>query len=205
MRVVVPARQLVQTRAGCPPSERRASSGGTRNRPGTRRAPSSSCRVSCHQHALVAGRAPPATLPSARAASRAPRRRSSPAACCRVRVICSLISKLELQLQLLEGGLDLVRRAARLVDVDDPLLEVDAGLDRAEHLVARAEHALEELELLGQQLEDALVGRVLPVQEVDARPRRASARSGGSGRSAARCAAGSRAGRSSRPASRTGG
>ena len=39
--------------------------------------------------------------------------------------------------------------------------------DGAEHLVAGAEHALEELELLGEQLEDALVGLVLPVEEVD--------------------------------------
>ena len=73
----------------------------------------------------------------------------------------------QFELELVEGGLDLVGLAAALVDGGDALLEVDAGLDRAEHLVAGAEDALEELELLGQQLEDALVGRVLAVEEVD--------------------------------------
>ena len=55
----------------------------------------------------------------------------------------------------------------RLVDGGDALLEVHAGLDGAQHFVAGAEDALEELELLGQQLEDALVGGVLAVEEVD--------------------------------------
>ncbi len=76
----------------------------------------------------------------------------------RVWLIASLISKAELELELVEGACDLVGRAAALVDVGDALLEVDAGLDRAEHLVAGAEDALEELELLGEQLVDALVG-----------------------------------------------
>ena len=37
----------------------------------------------------------------------------------------------------------------------------------AQHLVACAEHAAEQLELLGEQLVDALVGSVLLVEEVD--------------------------------------
>ena len=84
-----------------------------------------------------------------------------------MRVIDSLISQAQLELELVEGGLDLLGLAAVLVDGGDALLEIHAGLDGAEHLVAGAEDALEELELLGQQLEDALVGRVLAVEEVD--------------------------------------
>ena len=38
--------------------------------------------------------------------------------------------------------------------------------DGAEHLVAGAEHALEQAELLGEELEDALVGGVALVREV---------------------------------------
>ncbi len=82
-------------------------------------------------------------------------------------VIASLISQAEFELELVEGSLDFVRLAAVLVDVGDALLEVHAGLDRAQHFVAGAEDAFEELELLGQQLEDALVGGVLAVEEVD--------------------------------------
>ena len=58
-------------------------------------------------------------------------------------------------------------RAALLVDGGDALLEVDARLDGAEHLVAGAEHAVEEPELLVEELVDALVGGVLLVEEVD--------------------------------------
>ena len=41
------------------------------------------------------------------------------------------------------------------------------GFDGPQHLVARPEYALEQLELLGEQLEHALVGLVLLIQEVD--------------------------------------
>ena len=72
----------------------------------------------------------------------------------------------QFELELVEGGLDFLGLAAALVDGGDALLEVHAGFDGAQHLVAGAEDALEELELLGQQLEDALVGLVLAVEEV---------------------------------------
>ncbi len=62
--------------------------------------------------------------------------------------------------ELVELELDLLRRAALLVDGRDALLEVHAGLDRAQHLVARAEDAVEQPELLVEQLVDALVGGV---------------------------------------------
>ena len=73
----------------------------------------------------------------------------------------------QFQLQLVERRLDLLGRAAALVNGGDPLLEIDARLDGPQHFVAGPEDALEERELLGQQLEDALVGLVLPVEEID--------------------------------------
>ncbi len=72
----------------------------------------------------------------------------------------------ELALELVELALDLFGGAARLVDRRDAFLEVYAGLDRAEYLVAGAEHAVEEPELLVEELVDALVGGVGTVQEV---------------------------------------
>lgn len=72
----------------------------------------------------------------------------------------------QLELELVEGRLDLRGLATALVDLGDPLLEIDPGFERSEHLVAGPEDALEELELFGQQLEDSLVGLVLAVEEV---------------------------------------
>ncbi len=74
---------------------------------------------------------------------------------------------LQIGLQLVEGGRDLAGGAALLVDAGDAALDVHAGLQRAEHLVARAEDAGEEPELLVQQLEDAPVGLVAAVDEVE--------------------------------------
>ena len=48
----------------------------------------------------------------------------------------------------------------------DGLLEVEAVLDGAEHLVAGAEDALEQVELVRQQFEDACFGGVALVREV---------------------------------------
>ena len=79
----------------------------------------------------------------------------------------SAISVSSSLLELVELELDLLRRAALLVDRRDALLEVHAGFDGAQHLVAGAEHAVEEPELLVEQLVDALVGGVLLVEEVD--------------------------------------
>ena len=79
----------------------------------------------------------------------------------------SAISRLQLPLELVELELDLLRGAALLVDGGDALLEVHAGLDRAEHFVAGAEDAVEQPELLVEQLVDALVGGVVLVEEVD--------------------------------------
>ena len=72
-----------------------------------------------------------------------------------------------LRLQRAERGVDLLGRAALLVDGEDALLEVHAGLDGAQHLVRGAEDAVEEAELLAEQLEHAPVGLVALVQEVD--------------------------------------
>ena len=78
-----------------------------------------------------------------------------------------MISKSSSCCSCVEGRLDLLGLPALLVDRRDALLEVDAGLDGPEHFVAGPEHAVEQLELLGEELEDALIGRVLLVQEVD--------------------------------------
>src|SRR5450756_2048467 len=50
---------------------------------------------------------------------------------------------LEVELELVELELDLLGRAALLVDAGDALLKVDARFHRAEHFVAGAEHAVE--------------------------------------------------------------
>ena len=55
---------------------------------------------------------------------------------------------LHLGAQGLEALLDVLRRAAVLVDFRDALLEIDARTDRAEHLVGSAEDAFEKLEFL---------------------------------------------------------
>ena len=75
--------------------------------------------------------------------------------------------KTQFELELVECSLDFVRLAAALVDGGDALLEIHAGLDSAEHFVACAEHTFEELELLGQKLEDALIGGIVAVEEID--------------------------------------
>ena len=77
--------------------------------------------------------------------------------------ICSSISACRAA----EGGVDLLGRAALLVDGEDALLEIHAGLDGAQHLVGGTEDAAEEAELLAQQFEHAAVGLVALVQEVD--------------------------------------
>ena len=69
-------------------------------------------------------------------------------------------------------------------------------LDAAEHLVGRAEDAAEELEFLGEEFEDALVGGVGLIKEIDDDDVVRSGRSGDSDRCAARRAADSTAGRS---------
>ena len=55
-----------------------------------------------------------------------------------------------LSLQGAERGVDLLGRAALLVDGEDALLEVHAGLDGAQHFVGGPEDAVEEAELLAQ-------------------------------------------------------
>ncbi len=73
----------------------------------------------------------------------------------------------QFELQLIERRLDLLGRAAALVDGGDAFLEIDARLDGPQHFVAGPEDALEERELLGQQPEHALVGLVVPVEKID--------------------------------------
>jgi hypothetical protein len=74
----------------------------------------------------------------------------------------------ELGLQGVERGVDLVGGPAALVDLGDGALEVDAGGGgRAQHVVAGAEHPLEQLQLLREQLVDPDVSLVRGVEEVD--------------------------------------
>jgi hypothetical protein len=65
--------------------------------------------------------------------------------------------------QALELRLDLLGRAAILVDGDDALLELHTGFDGTEHFIACAKDAGEELEFLSQQLVDPLVGCIVLV------------------------------------------
>ena len=53
----------------------------------------------------------------------------------------------QLELELVEGGGDLIGFAAVLVDGGDALFEVDAGFDGAEHFIAGTEYAFEKLKL----------------------------------------------------------
>jgi hypothetical protein len=57
--------------------------------------------------------------------------------------------------------------AAGLVYLGDAAFEIDTGLHRPQHFITGAEDAIEQLELLGQQLIDAPVGVVVAIQEVD--------------------------------------
>ncbi len=73
----------------------------------------------------------------------------------------------QLELKLVKRRLDLLRRAAPLIDARDAFFEVDARFDRAENLVAGAEHAFEERELFRQKPEYPLIGLVVAIQEID--------------------------------------
>ena len=73
----------------------------------------------------------------------------------------------EFLLKLVKLELDLLRRAAFLVDGGDAFLEIHARFDGPEHFVAGPEHAAEEPELLVQQFVHPLVGGVALVEEVD--------------------------------------
>ena len=70
-------------------------------------------------------------------------------------------------MQLAERGLNLLGCAALLVDSEDALLEIHSGLDGPKYLVGGAEDSVEEAELLGEEFENAAVGIVALVQEVD--------------------------------------
>ena len=73
----------------------------------------------------------------------------------------------QLRLQRIEGGFDLLGLAAGVVDLEDAFLEVEAAFNAAQHFVAGAKHAREQVELLGEQFQHALVGLVAGVEEVD--------------------------------------
>ena len=73
---------------------------------------------------------------------------------------------LEVELELVELELDLLGRAALLVDAGDALLKVHARFHGAEHFVTGPEHAVEEAELLVEELVYAHVGGVLLVEEI---------------------------------------
>jgi len=73
----------------------------------------------------------------------------------------------EFELEFVEGILDLIRLATLAVDGGDEFFEIDAGADGTEDFVARSEDTLEEVEFLGEELVDALVGGVLFVEKVD--------------------------------------
>ena len=73
----------------------------------------------------------------------------------------------EVELELLEAGLDFLGLSAVLVDLGDTPLEIDTGADGTQHFVASPKHALEELELLRQQLVHPCIGLIAAVDEVD--------------------------------------
>ena len=54
-----------------------------------------------------------------------------------------------------------------LIDHADPVFKADAALDLTKNFVAGAENALEQVELLLQELVNALVGLVLLIEEVE--------------------------------------
>jgi len=60
-------------------------------------------------------------------------------------------------------------RPALLVDVEHSPLELRAGAQRAEHLVGASEQAVEEMELLIQQLEDAPVAALAVLRKLATR------------------------------------
>ena len=64
-------------------------------------------------------------------------------------------------------GLDLLRGSAFLIDCQDALLKINAGFDAAKHIVRRTKHAIEEAEFLAEQFEDASIGLVTLVKEVN--------------------------------------
>src|SRR6185503_12505594 len=74
---------------------------------------------------------------------------------------------LQVLLQFVELKLDLLGRPAFLIDAGNALFEVHAGLNGTQNLVTSSKHAVEELELLVEQLVDAPVGGILLVQKVD--------------------------------------
>jgi hypothetical protein len=72
----------------------------------------------------------------------------------------------QLTLQFVKRGRDLLRSPALLVDRGDPLLEINTGLDSSQDFVAGAKYSFEKLKLLVQELKNALIGRVVLVDEV---------------------------------------
>ncbi len=70
---------------------------------------------------------------------------------------------LHIILKSVELELDLLFRATRLVDFDDPLLKIDARFDRAQHFIACPEDAAEKLKLFVKQLIDSQVSGVFLV------------------------------------------
>ena len=60
--------------------------------------------------------------------------------------------RLKLVLELVEGRVDLRLVAGALHDLENASLNVYAALDHAQHFITRAEHALEQVELLVEQL-----------------------------------------------------
>jgi len=75
--------------------------------------------------------------------------------------------QLHLCLKGVEGGLNFLYRAAILINPGDSFLKIHTGFETAQHLVAGSEDTVKELEFLGKQLIDALVGGVALIQEID--------------------------------------
>jgi hypothetical protein len=61
--------------------------------------------------------------------------------------------RFQVLLKLIELEADLLRRAALLVNRDDPLFKIHAGLDGAEHLIAGSEDAVEEAKLFRREVD----------------------------------------------------
>lgn len=74
---------------------------------------------------------------------------------------------IEFLLKLVELELNLLWRAAFLIDARNAFFKIDAGLNRTENLVTGSEDAIEQAELVGQQFVNTQIGGVVLVEEVD--------------------------------------
>ena len=70
-------------------------------------------------------------------------------------------------LQGIKGCLYFILRAAALINSGNAFLKINTGFNTAQYFVACPEDPVKELEFLGKQLVDALVGGIALVEEID--------------------------------------